>query len=76
MAKFEKLACLVGCARKAVKNTAEAPGIGPQGGQGIRPAVALVDDHIEFKPDGEIQLFLEKDGLTIFDFRIRQKELY
>ena len=76
MAEFEKLPCLVGGARKTVKNAAQAPGIGLQGCQSIRPAVALMNDHIEFEPDGEIQLFLKKDGLTIFDFRIRQKEVF
>ena len=35
-----------------------------------------MNHHIKFEPDGEIQLFLKEDGLPIFDFRIRQQEVF
>ena len=35
-----------------------------------------MNHHVEFEPNGEIQLFLKEDGLPIFDFRIRQQEVF
>ena len=75
MAHLEEFGRLIGGSREAVEDTPQTAGVRFEGGEGIRPAVALVDDHVEAESDGQIQLLLKEDGLAVFQVGIGQEGL-
>jgi hypothetical protein len=70
VAQFDQFLGLGVRSRKAVKNSPKTPRKWLQVGQSIGPAVPLMDDNIELESCSEIELFLEKRGLPIFDLCI------
>lgn len=66
---------LLGSSREAVKDCAEAASEGGESGEGIVPAVALVNDHVEVEACGEVELLLKKDGLSVLVVGIGEEGL-
>jgi hypothetical protein len=60
--------------RKAVKNSPKTTRKWLQVGQSIGPAFPLMHDNIELDSCSQIELFLKKSGLAIFNLSIGEKE--
>ena len=60
--------------RKAVKNSPKTPRKWLQVRQSIGPAFPLMHDNIQLESCSQIELFLKKGGLAIFDLCIGEKE--
>jgi len=65
---------LGGSTREAVKDCPKTTCVGLESREGICPGVALVDDNVEGESNGEIELFLKKNCLTILDVGVGEKE--
>ena len=63
VAEFEELRGFGGRFAEAVKDGAQFAGVVAEGFEGVIPGVALVDDDVQAKFDGEIELLLEDGGL-------------
>ena len=65
-----------GSTGKAVKDCSKTTCVGLESREGVCPGVALMDDNVEGESNGEIELFLKENGLTVFDVGVGEEESF